>query len=508
MGTATRRSRPVGAWALAVLAASGVVGGVIGGLIDGVAGRAPIGAAAGVAAEAAATAAGGAAAPIAAPAAGELVAASLLGGPGDRIYGAAILSDGSLVVGGVLSAGPVADKARELVAGKGVVARLSADGRSVLQAVRVGEAVRDLAVDGQDHIYVAGAEGVLQLDKELSQVLGQVKTPRAAVRIDVGPQGTVAALVPDKDNRSAPGAGQVLVLSPEGKEISRFPGYNNTLDICLHEPSGTVVLIGWRQARASDGKREEPVQIAYLRGYDLQGKLRWSNYDWSVDRNAPGFINRPENNMADTRGYRCCIGGDGKLYAAFECAGGNHIFRYEPRLNDRQEWVAAGGKRPRGDNYHEFHNSRAEHKLFFARYDPATGTYERGQQFCGRLANGRANAVRMIEGAIAADATGRLYLAGTAAAGLPLDFVPPQSGEYTGGNYLLVMPPDFRKRHWCTRLQAGAHTHALAVRRVNGKTTVLLGGAAASKPEPFPAVHALQPMAEPGSALVAVLRIE
>ncbi len=502
MGAAIRRTRLVGVWALGVLATSGVVGGVIiGGIVGGMASGMAGGMASGVANEVAL----GAAAPAAA---GEVVAASLLGGPGDRIYGAAILSDGSLVVGGVLSVGPVTEKAKELVPGKGVVARLSADGQHVVQAVRVGEVIRDLAVDGEDHIYVAGSEGVLKLDKELSKVLWQVKTPRAAVRIDVGPQGNAAVLVPDKDNRNAPGAGQVLVLSPEGKELGRFTGHNNTLDVCLHEPSRTIVLIGWRQARAWDGKREEPVQIAYLRGYDLEGKLRWSNYDWSVDRNAPGFINRPENNMADTRGYRCSIGSDGKLYAAFECAGGNHIFRYEPRLNDKQEWVAAGSKRPRSDNYHEFHNSRAEHKLFFARYDPATGAYERGQQFCGRLANGRANAVRMVDGAIAADASGRLYLAGTAASGLPLDFLPPQSGDYSGGNYLLVMPPDFHKRHWCTRIQAGAHTHALAVRQVNGKTAVLIGGAAASKPEPFPAVHPLQPMAEPGGAFIAVLRIE
>ena len=36
-------------------------------------------------------------------------------------------------------------------------------------------------------------------------------------------------------------------------------------------------------------------------------------------------------NMADTRGDQITIGDDGKLYAAFEAAGGNHIFFYDPK---------------------------------------------------------------------------------------------------------------------------------------------------------------------------------
>ena len=177
--------------------------------------------------------------------------------------------------------------------------------------------------------------------------------------------------------------------------------------------------------------------------------------------------------MADTRGYRVSLGEDGYLYAAFEVAGGNHIFRKNP--HDLKASVPIVG----GDKHHEFYNTKAEHKTFFARYDPTTGEYLKGQQFVARLSNGGGNAVRIKEGDIQADARGRVYLGGSAASGLPLSFAPSEAGSYTGGAWVMVMSSDFKKRLLVSRIGQGG-TKAVGVRTV-GEVPVLVWGGKTSE---------------------------
>lgn len=129
-----------------------------------------------------------------------------------------------------------------------------------------------------------------------------------------------------------------------------------------------------------------------------------------------------------------------------------------------------------GDKYHQFYNSRAEHKNFFARYEPATGAYLAGQQFCGRLANNRANAVVTKEGNIAADEQGRVYLVGKSAYGIPVNLFPDKS-DYAGGAFILVMSSDFKERLLCTRTCGGRGSpHAVAARTIDGRIHVVFGG--------------------------------
>ena len=212
------------------------------------------------------------------------------------------------------------------------------------------------------------------------------------------------------------------------------------------------------------------MQICYVHGLDYTGKRKWTNYNWSTDRTSDRFLNKPTNNMADSRGDRCAIGRDGKLYVTFQVAGGNHLFRYSPRDITRKSPIVGG------DNYHKFHNSRAEHKCFFARFDAGTGDYLAGQQFCGRLSSGRANAAVTKEGEITADEAGRVYVVGKAASGLPLT-MNPEGKDYTGGGFILVMSPDLKTRLLVTRTAAGKGSpHALDVRTVKGKTRAVWGG--------------------------------
>ncbi|MDP3278516.1 MAG: hypothetical protein Q8Q09_25220 [Deltaproteobacteria bacterium] len=401
-----------------------------------------------------------------------------LGGESDDdIRGLRLMRDGSIVIAGIFARWTPPSVTPVTLGGAStssaaMLLRIAADGRSILAAARVGDSVTDLALDRNDRVIVAlGAQGVLVVDPTLTRVerthaIGFVQ------RVDVGSDDRLVALVPSAPNaaENTPGAGRVFVFDPAGMQQTVFDGYRNTLDVALDSASQTVVLIGWRQANAFDGMRTQPVQIAYLRGVALDGTVRWTNYDWSTDMASPSFINTGTNNMADTRGYRVSVGHDQTLVAAFECAGGNHIFRWSPRAIT--ERVAIVG----GDRYHDFANTRSEHKTFFARFNPMSGAYVSGQQLVGRLASGAGNAVRVVEGAMETDERGRIYLAGAAAAGLPLTVNPEGTGDYTGGGYLIAMTQDFRTRLLVTRVDPGGISHAVDARVIDGQVRVAFAG--------------------------------
>ncbi len=433
------------------------------------------------------------------PAPYTITAASWLGGPldSDRVRGARIQRDGTIVVaanvgparpGGVV---PILLNGTNDQSG-GVIVRLSADGSTVLSVSRVAAQIEDLALDADDNIVAAlWTQGLVKLDPSASQVLWTA--PGRVGRVDAADDGTVVALVtaandPEAD---APGAGTLMVYAPDGAPLGSFAGRHNTLDVCLDGPSATVITIGWRQATA-DGN---PVQIAYLRGTRFTGQDRWTGYDWSTDNASPRFINRPENNMADTRGYRCDVGADGKLYAAFEAAGGNHIFRYNPA--DITQRVSLAG----GDQWHSFANTRSEHKTFFARYEPGSGQFLGGQQFLTRLSDGRGNTARVRNAAITADAAGRVYLGGSSAWGLPLPPHPrfvaqpgsavfnpleANASAYLGGTWFMVMSADFRTRLYVTRLATDGNVDALDARVLgDGTANVVFGGRTRAVTETF-----------------------
>ncbi len=399
--------------------------------------------------------------PVTQAAAEPFISSSYLGDKGfnDATVGMRYRSDGTILMAG--NFGPETRKRMGIQSDKaGVVLQLDADGRKILTGIAVAEQLNDLAIDAQDQAYLAaGNQGAIKLSADLSRVMWTA-TPGDVTRIDAGEDGTNVCLT-----------GQTLhVLSNEGKSLGSAKGGQFTSDVCIDSRSKTIIQTGFRNARAFDGKKTQPVQISYIRGHDYQGGLKWKNYDWSTDPNSDEFINKPTNNMADSRGDRCAIGHDGKLYVSFQVAGGNHIFRYHPR--DITQPVKLTG----GDAHHQFHNSKSEHKCFFARYDPASGDFLAGQQFCGRLGDGRANAVVTKSGDITADADGRVCLVGRAAFGLPLT-INPTGGDYSGGGFLLVMSADLKQRLLVTRTCDGkGDPHAVDARSFNGRSRVVFGG--------------------------------
>jgi len=396
-----------------------------------------------------------------------ITVSSFLGGSGfdDAVVGVKIQPDGTIV----LAANLAPDVARHAklpkppaasASKRGAIVRLDATGRTVRTVAFVAAEVRDLAIDGEGNLYVAAAdEGLMKLSPKADRVLWKALIA-GATRVDAAPDGHAGAI-----------AGRTVhILSPAGKEIGKAAGGQYTCDVCIDAASKTVIVTGFRNARAFDGKKTYPVQICYIRGHAYDGKRKWTDYDWSTDRSSDRFLNKPTNNMADSRGDRCAIGTDGRLYVTFQVAGGNHVFRYSPK--DITQKVKLVG----GDKYHNFYNSRAEHKNVFGRYDPATGDVLAVQQFCGRLGSGRANAVVTKDGDITADAAGRVYVVGKAAYGLPLT-LNPDNADYTGGGFLLVMSTDLKTRLLVTRTSAGKGSpHAVAVREVTGKARVVYGG--------------------------------
>lgn len=417
-----------------------------------------------------------------------------LGGPldSDSVKGVRIRSDGQIVVAANIGATKVQGETGLLLnnataSSGGVVLRLSPDGKTVLALSRCAEELGDLAIDDADNIYLAGTTGgIIKLNASADQVVWVRLVGTYIHRVDASGDGRAVCHKPSNlsDPESQAGDGITYIFDSLGNETASFSGTQNTTDVCIDGATDTIIQIGWRQTNAFDGNKTQPVQIAYIRGKDMTGGDKWKAYGWSSNSSDPDFINTPENNMADTRGYRCSIGGDGKLYAAFECAGGNHIFRY--KTDDITTKTSIVG----GDRWHNFSRSRAEHKTFVGKYEPGSGAYLRGIEFCTRKSNGEANALRVKGGEIRADVSGRVYLGGASASGLPIPGAPffslrsdetaftPFPDLYKGGPYFVIFSPDFTRRTYTTRFSPSGTTHAVDGREIGGLPRIAWGGRA------------------------------
>ena len=360
------------------------------------------------------------------------------------IRGTVIQSDGTVVLAANTKAG-------------GMLIHLTPDGQTVQKETRVGARVLDLSLDGQDNLSVAlWSEGVTMLDPTAESVLWQ-KSLGNVMRLDTAVNGDTAVLVTTSDDpdSNSPGNGLIYLYDADGTLLTNFAGHRNTLDVCVDHLTQRVIHIGWNQASSN-------LQVAYLRGRGYEGDIKWTAYDWAASQVG--------TSTSDTRGYRCDVGGDNKLYATFEVAGGTHIFRYMP-FDMNQSAPLVGG-----NQWHEFYNTSSEHKTIFARYEPATGAYLLGQRLTNRLSSGRGNTI--VTRAITADEHGRVYLGGYSAAGLPLPpaynpqggatvFEPFSEGTYSGGAWVMVLSNDFRTRLYHTRLATNGRTLAVGARQLS-----------------------------------------
>ncbi|MGM0558626.1 MAG: MYXO-CTERM sorting domain-containing protein [Myxococcota bacterium] len=397
---------------------------------------------------------------------------SLVGTSGeDEITATEIQSDGTILVGGNFASAPDIADAETVGAASdsdnGYVLVLSSDGRVVERMLRVGAAVHDMTLDDADRVLIAaGSTGVVQLDANLDWQ--RTKTFGDTYRVDAD-GGLAVTLSPThtEDPHGFAGEGSVTLFDIEsGVQATSFRGHANALDVCLDADSETIGLVGYR-AEELEGL---PTQIAYLRGYDYDGLVTWSGYDWGTEPGEDGYLNAPGENSDSTRGYRCSIGEDGFLYAAFEADGADHLFRFSPQ--DVESPVNIVG----GDEFHEFSDVRGEEKVFFARYEPSDGSYLLGQQLVARVGDQAGNTVRVRRGAIEADAAGNIYLVGESAYGLPIQYLPPGTGDYTGGAFLLSMNSDFSERRYSTRVTPNGAAYDVAARPGIGDAGLVVYG--------------------------------
>jgi Bacterial Ig domain len=337
----------------------------------------------------------------------------------------------------------------------GVIIRLSSNGKKILSMTRLCTKIADISKDGNDNLYVAACKsGVFKLNATADTIRWRKTFPNTVHRIDAGISGKnvcMTANETDVDDGTLTGTSNYL-HDENGTLIYQFSGVSQYgSDVAIDEASQTVIMVGFKNFNTYDkkgGTKVLPVYVPVLRGRAYDGTTKYVGYDWSSDTTSIRWINNSNNNMADARLNRCVIGQDGKLYIGGQVYGGNHCFRYSP-YDIYQPAILVGG-----DHFFTLSNTGTETHVYVGRYDPATGIKDRGQTFTARLPNTKGNSVFIENGSLDADSTGRVYLTGTSAYGLPLttDYIP---GEYTGGAYLLVLSPSMAVREMCVRLTFG-----------------------------------------------------
>ena len=412
-----------------------------------------------------------------------LSASSYLGGTGDdeSVRGAVIEPDGKIVLAANIGNKTFSGITPALLNGAtsathGAIIRLSADGQTVLSVTKIANEVSDISNDGSGNLYVAcGPDGLIKLNSTATTLIWKkTVSGKFANRVDAGTSGNVAALFSTEQDidEAKQGGGEIRVYASSGSQTGSYSTGNQfSNDICIDEVSQTVIAIGYKNIITNDGDGDGdyfPVDVPWYKGFTYTGTLKYQGYDWASSMSDPRWLNKAENNMADSRGARCDIGQDGKLYMLFEADGGNHIFRYLPFDNIATAPIVGG------DNYAEFFDTDTEPKIFMGRYNAADGAYLLGQQITNRLPNGSGNTVRTKNGAITADAFGRVYIGASTAFGMPinLEYLP---GAYTGGSALFMLSADFRERDMVTRYNTEGFSHALAVK----DNKVVIGGSTA-----------------------------
>ena len=356
-----------------------------------------------------------------------LYSSTYLTGPGSDEGTAVDLSlwDGAIVFAGRVEGEDFGLKPVELLGGgPGALLRFDTTGITPLSLTRFPGSVLDMETQRTTgDIALIGTFGVALIAPDGSGAHWHVPlSTNANKRVAVGDDGTVAAL----DNKT------IRVFDSAGKLQSEWTLGNNFVnDLAIDAASGTVIVTGFDNKRLPGGG---PVQVAYVYGYTYGGTRTWVNYDW------PG--GDLATNQADTRGMRVTIGRDGLLYFAGESAGGNTIYRWNPRQLNQP------GPNVRYDQYNDPYNTASNHITYYARMNPSDGEIFQGQFLLSRLSSTRGNTIRPH--AITADELGNVYLTGASACCIAnrdqQQIADQPIGTYRGDPFLLVVQPDFRQR--------------------------------------------------------------
>lgn len=404
----------------------------------------------------------------------EVYVATHLGGIGDDVGTAVdIAPDGTVVFGGVFPQYQPPVQSSVLLDGStGLVLRFDATGRQLRSATRIGASIADLEVGPDGTILVCGDFGIAALDATADHLRWHYADGPGR-RCAIGADGTSAALI----------GNEALVFSSSGTLRGRWVVTGGAQqDIAVDADRRQVIVTGYTQVG-------NDLQLPYVRAYTYNGSLRWRAYDFSSD--LFGY------DTADARGERVAIGRDGKLYVAGSINGGTGASAFARDPQDSARSVA--DRTILIDKYTNPFNVGSVTIAWFGRFDPENGRLERSQSLLTRRADDRANSISIA--GITADAEGRVYLVGRAAAFIAerdrSSVAETRIGPYSGDAYALVITPDWRQRLTWVAFTApsGGQGYATAVSMRDG--TVAL--AATVSQGDFVTYQALYPFSAGGS---------
>ena len=366
------------------------------------------------------------------------------GGPGeDELTAAAVLEDGSILLGGVQ--GAAEQKVRTARgSGAGMLIHLSPAADKVLRVQPFKGPVSDMDVGPAGNVYAVGGFGLVKLDPTGKTVLFRSGTGGAGARVAAGPNGSAVVLY----------GKSVTVVDGRGQRSGTWGVAGDYVeDVACDVANGLVFATGFDNKRGHKG----PVQVAFVYAYDGSGRKAWKAYAWG------GLEVNDQGLMADTRGYRLAMGGDGKLYVAGESAGGNTMWsRRAQNLKEKAGLYT-------GDKYQHAYNTASNHITYIGRLDPKTGKSEGGTMLLARLPSSKGNTIRPR--ALAVDAAGKIYVGGASAS------YPPVSeeafgGQFEGGGAFFCIFDSGFKRLYATKF-CGGTTAAIAV----GRAAIVAAGA-------------------------------
>jgi hypothetical protein len=374
-----------------------------------------------------------------------------MGGPGaDRFTSAAVMPDGTVVLGGVMPNNGDADKDPKLPAsakitgrGEGILVRLAPQIGVIPGALRFLGAISDIDADESGNLYIATATGSLRLDVR-GRILWNNDIGGPGSRITAGPSGS-AIILSDKT---------ITVISPYGTANKKWKvEADAVLDIACDPVEQLAYVTGYDTRTTADGKS---LEVAFVYAYDGSGKIAWKAYGWTAaELSAAGLA-------ANTRGLRLLVGADHKVYVVGQGAGGANLWARQ------SQDLAKPASLIKADKYQDAADAGAAVTVgFIARLDTKTGRSEAGTFLVARNGDKPAS-LRLRD--LAVGEAGRIFVAGDA------DADPPISDRAFGdrfegsGAFFVMFDMAFR-RQYAAKLCRG-QANAVAV----GQAGILVAG--------------------------------
>ncbi len=400
-----------------------------------------------------------------------VVSASPFGGIGnDAIFGIAIAPDHTIVVAAnlvdstaeakerivlgpasVLSSEPAPDpkdKNSFHPSRRGMIARLSHDGRSILSITAFGygqAAIKKMTLDESGAIYILGD------NKTGVDLGGGTGKGTFVAKLDASAKNIEWILYRDKSSDFAiDGNGDLLVLSDN--KMVRFDtkkgqerwtatwkphGQNRPSAISVDSESGIAAVIGYGMTHTG----KEPWKDPFAFGFDRDGKQQWEL--WNPDPKKQVSAKFGGNGlMADTSGNAINVTTDGKFLMTLFADGGNSVCTRDPADPNKPLDEAVMKDVYQKSPGHGFKGASKTSVVF--RVDSKTGTLEKGTWMCAWLSPQRANGLAIEH--MASDQSGTTFVVGSSASNFPLHkpWYPHVEGAYQGGGYLAVYDRDFK----------------------------------------------------------------